>query len=353
MSMDDEEGPRFLSETDATYRQLLVKRDNSVTLQFVDEKDPEKEVEITQLQFLQAVREKKLKYETIVEAQQTSANELVVKFTNHVAKAELQTALRKINLISGTLLKIRDTEDTSSKPKYPVMHIYNCPHEIENFELRQLLSNYCEPIRVWSGRFKTPPFTNILNGVRHMSFKFSIDHGHIPKFLFIKTHRIKISYDGQPRHQVECYHCREMGHISKNCVNEPKCGIAGCDDTNPHTRQECSFHRKQEFEYQRKRERDLQVERERERQDDHDIEGEGETHTEQAEPNMQVEGDRQAELVRQTDVSDMEAQESNKTDAASENIEQTQDCNRTQTELEIKKSMNQMIWSRAVCQKIV
>ena len=155
-------------------------------------------------------------------------------------------------MINGTLLKSKNTVNTTKAPRYPTMHIYNCPHEIGNSELKDFMSSYCKPVRIWSGKFKTPPFTNILNGVRHMSFKFSIDHDHIPKFLFIKRHRIKISYDGQPRHQVECYHCRELGHISKSCTNPPKCGITGCKNDIPHTRQECTHLMKKRIEQQRK-----------------------------------------------------------------------------------------------------
>jgi len=113
--------------------------------------------------------------------------------------------------------------------------VYYLPFEASNSDLQAVLAEYGH---VYNVR-RDVGYQNIEDGVRTVTMTVN---GNIPSFVKVGAHECKIWYRGQRQTcrkcystehfardcpSVQCFRCKEMGHVSRNCTEEEYCERCG------------------------------------------------------------------------------------------------------------------------------
>ncbi|KAK3728097.1 hypothetical protein QZH41_003921 [Actinostola sp. cb2023] len=110
--------------------------------------------------------------------------------------------------------------------------VFYLPYEVKNSDLQAVLAEHGH---VYNVR-RDVGYKGIEDGVRTVTMNVN---GNIPSFMKVGPYECKIWYRGQRQTcrkcystehfardcpNVQCYRCKEMGHVSRNCSQEEYCG---------------------------------------------------------------------------------------------------------------------------------
>ncbi|KAK3745212.1 hypothetical protein QZH41_004251 [Actinostola sp. cb2023] len=153
---------------------------------------------------------------------------VVVTFADQVC-VERILGLGTMNINSFPVI----VSSVDARRKY--VKVYYLPYEVQNSDLQAALAEHGH---VYNVR-RDVGYKGIEDGVRTVTMNVN---GNIPSFMKVGKYECKIWYRGQRQTcrkcystehfardcpNVQCYRCKEMGHVSRNCLQEEYCDRCG------------------------------------------------------------------------------------------------------------------------------
>ncbi|KAK3742919.1 hypothetical protein QZH41_004493 [Actinostola sp. cb2023] len=205
------------------------------------EKEPEKEQEQQKQESKESVAMDDLPFgDTDGEEEQSCEKSVGMGRENSqkVVTATFRNSVRPyIDIVRKWTMNINSfpviVSSVDARRKY--VKVYYLPYEVQNSDLQAALAEHGH---VYNVR-RDVGYKGIEDGVRTVTMNVN---GNIPSFMKVGKYECKIWYRGQRQTcrkcystehfardcpNVQCYRCKEMGHVSRNCLQEEYCDRCG------------------------------------------------------------------------------------------------------------------------------